>query len=120
MYKKEKIYIYGIGDYAHRLSQWMKKNVCEVNGFVVSQNFDEDRRCEGKPVYSIRKILGNRSDQEVCILIAISDSATVRDIITYLRANKINRYIDCSGFIKSNIPHGNKQYFCLICGEEIN
>ncbi|WP_051205630.1 class I SAM-dependent methyltransferase [Butyrivibrio sp. FC2001] len=115
---KKRIYIFGTGEYGHRLLGFLKECTdSEVAGFIKSEAYDGEM-CEGIVVISIKQ--ASQISGDYMILIALGN----RDTINLIRVKLIdagvkeNRIFDCSGFIRNNLPVERKR--CPICGSLIS
>ncbi|MCR4651619.1 MAG: class I SAM-dependent methyltransferase [Lachnospiraceae bacterium] len=118
----KEVFIYGTGDYAHRLYCWINNNhICKISGFVVSESLSKKTIYENERVLGIRELLKDKSCYDKYIfLIAIADKLIVKDLVAYLHAHKVQNCYDCSEFISNNIASNSDDHYCLICGNTVS
>ncbi len=111
------IYIYGTGDYGHRLHSFLKDYTdINVAGFIKTK-VEVGEKCEGLDVIGIDRV--SAIGAENMVLIAIADKKTVSNIRVKLITAGISgkKILDCSGFITNNLSIDSKK--CPICGSII-
>lgn len=114
----KRVYIYGTGDYGHRLYNYIKDNGdFEVVGFIKTESRGGETVDELK-VISIDTLDKKLKDEN--ILLALADKVAINQIRIKLISIGINKkqIIDCSGFIEANLPIHRKR--CVICGNLID
>lgn len=120
---KKEIFIYGLGRYGRALYRFLKKQDMKISGFLQNK-INEETMYEGIPIYALKDF--NYNFEELIILLAVVDI----NIRRYAKSNLImkginDKYIfDCAHFIEDNCledeRNGEKDHYCLICGERIN